>query len=69
MEKLKPGKTNKEDRLNFVSYWANYVRSNPDKVWSRQQNKLINSVLYSSKQNRSLTPKEYLKIKGEKCSR
>ena len=39
--RLKPGKTNKEDRINFVDYWADFVKKNPDKVWSKQQNILI----------------------------
>ncbi|MBL7147589.1 MAG: hypothetical protein ISS82_02080 [Nanoarchaeota archaeon] len=64
MEWLKPGKTNKEDRINFVKYWANYVRTHPDKVWSKQQNILINSGIQSAKHCK-LTPKQYLKIKGE----
>lgn len=38
---LKPGKDNKEDRMNFVKYWANYVKTHSDKEWSRQQKNLI----------------------------
>jgi hypothetical protein len=64
MKYLKPGKNNKEDRMNFVEYWAEYVRSHPDKVWSRQQNILINSMMQNAK-NVKLTREEYLKIKGE----
>jgi hypothetical protein len=64
MERLIPGKTNKQDRLNFVKYWADYVRTHPDKEWSRQQNILINSIMQNAK-NSKLTPKQYLKIKGE----
>ena len=52
---LKPGKNNKEDRLNFVEFWAEFVRVNDDKEWSRQQNKLINSQLSSIKKNTSLS--------------
>jgi len=40
---LKPGRNNKEDRLNFVKYWAEYVRTHNDRNWSRQQNAVINS--------------------------
>ena len=64
MEYLKPGKNNKEERLNFVEYWANYVKTHSDKEWSRQQNILINSIMKNAK-NSKLTPKQYLKIKGE----
>lgn len=44
---MKPGKTNEEDRLNFVKYWAKYIRENPDKKWSKQQNIIINSQIKS----------------------
>jgi len=64
MENLIPGKNNKEERLNFVKYWANYVKTHSDKEWSRQQNILINSIMLNAK-NSKLTPKQYLRIKGE----
>ena len=57
-------KTNNEDRMWFVEYWANYVKTHSDKEWSRQQNVLINSIMQNAK-NSKLTPKEYLRIKGE----
>ena len=57
-------KLNNEDRMWFVDYWANYVRTHPDKVWSRQQNILINSMMKNARDSK-LTPKEYLEIKGE----
>ena len=46
---MKPGKTNSEDRMNFVKFWAGYIKTHPDKEWSKQQNILINSQLQSSK--------------------
>ncbi|MBU0628357.1 MAG: hypothetical protein KKC75_04150 [Nanoarchaeota archaeon] len=64
MENLKVSKDNKESRMNFVKYWADYVRSHPDKVWSRQQNILINSQLQGARALK-LTPKDYLRVKGE----
>lgn len=45
---LKPGKDNKEERMNFVRFWAEYVRTHDDEDWSRQQNVLINSQLESA---------------------
>ena len=68
MKYLKPGKDNKEERMNFVEYWANYVKTHPDKEWSRQQNVLINSLMKNAKSSK-MTPQQYLKIKGEKCFR
>lgn len=44
-KKMKPGKTNKEDRLNFVKYWTDYIKEHSDKEWSAQQNNLINSLI------------------------
>ena len=62
---LKPGKTNAEDRMNFVVYWAEYVRTHPDQEWSRQQKVLIDSQITNARQH-PLSPKQYLRIKGEK---
>ena len=52
MNYLKPGKDNREERMNFVKYWAEYVRTHSDIEWSRQQKKLINSQLQSAKANK-----------------
>jgi len=61
-------KQNNKDRMWFVKYWANYVKTHSDKEWSRQQNVLINSLMQNAK-NSKLTPRQYLKIKGEICLR
>lgn len=61
---LKVGKNNFEDRMNFVKYWTEFVRSNPDQVWSKQQNILINSMMQNANQF-PLNAEEYLKMKGE----
>jgi len=42
---LKPGRDNKEERLNFVKFWVEYIKTHKDKEWSRQQNTLINSLI------------------------
>lgn len=57
-------KLNNEDRMWFVEYWANYVKTHPDKVWSKQQKMLIDSQIKNAR-NLKLTPKQYLEIKGE----
>ena len=36
-------KKNFEERLRFIDFWADYVRTHSDKEWSEQQNNLINS--------------------------
>jgi len=49
LEKLKKAKNDKEknfiERLAFVEYWANYVKTHSDEEWSEQQNVVINSQL------------------------
>ena len=42
---LKPGKTNKEERRNFIKFWVNYMKNHSDKEWSDQQNTIINSQI------------------------
>ncbi|MBI2499839.1 hypothetical protein HYV88_06355 [Candidatus Woesearchaeota archaeon] len=44
-EFLKPGRTNKEERLNFIKFWVNYMKTHTDKEWSEQQNTIINSQI------------------------
>lgn len=45
---MKPGKTNKEDRINFIKFWAGYIKTHPDEDWSKQQNIVIDSQIESS---------------------
>jgi hypothetical protein len=46
LEELKEFKRkNMEERLKFIDYWANYVKTHPDKVWSKQQNVVIDSQI------------------------
>jgi hypothetical protein len=52
---------NNKERMKFVEFWANYVRTHPDREWSRQQNVIINSCLRSTK----MTKEHYLRMKGE----
>lgn len=49
MKKLKPGKSNEEDRMNFVKYWAEYVRTHDDEDWSKQQKILIDSQIENAR--------------------
>jgi len=55
---MKPGKTNQEDRNNFIIFWAEYMKSVPDNEWGTQQNMLINSQLGNANHE------VYLKLKG-----
>ena len=42
---LKPGRNNKEERLNFIKYWVEYIKTHTDKEWSSQQNIIIDSQM------------------------
>ena len=46
---LKPGKTNREERKNFIKYWVAYMKSHTDEEWSEEQNNFINSQIISQK--------------------
>ncbi|MDO8459622.1 MAG: hypothetical protein Q7S74_00795 [Nanoarchaeota archaeon] len=47
---MKPGKTNKEDRENFVKFWVSYMKSVDDEIWSKQQNIVINSQIQNTRE-------------------
>lgn len=47
------------ERMKFVEFWANYVRTHSDAEWSRQQNILINSCLKTT----SMTKEQFLEMK------
>ncbi len=38
---------NRKERMEFVVFWAEYVRTHPDKDWSRQQKIVVDSQLKS----------------------
>ena len=60
---LKPGKNNKEDRLNFVKFWADYVRTHTDKEWSKQQNILIDGQIAHARMM-PMSTEHFFKIKS-----
>jgi len=39
---------NEKERMDFVDFWSNYVLRHSDRVWSKQQNIIINSCLKSA---------------------
>jgi hypothetical protein len=41
-------KKNFEERLKFIDFWANYVKTHSDKEWSSQQKVLIDSQIKSA---------------------
>ena len=50
-----------KERLRFVDFWADYVRTHDDREWSSQQNLIINSCLRST----GMTREMFLRMKGE----
>lgn len=40
---------NKKERLEFIDLWAEYVRTHDDKIWSKQQKKLIDSLINNAR--------------------
>ncbi|MEX0920619.1 MAG: hypothetical protein WDZ69_03520 [Candidatus Pacearchaeota archaeon] len=46
LEEMKKFKIqNAKERLEFIDFMANYVKTNPDEKWSEQQNMLIDSQI------------------------
>lgn len=43
MERFK--EQNAKERLKFIDFWVNYIKTHPDKEWSAQQNMLIDSQI------------------------
>ncbi|GEM_PF-923045 len=54
-----------EERLKWVGFWADYVRTHSDREWSRQQKNLIDSQIQSARQFR-ISKEIYLKMKAAK---
>ena len=47
-------KKNNEERIAFVKFWVNYMKSVDNKTWSLQQVKFIDSVLKNADQDLDL---------------
>lgn len=53
-------KENNKERLRFVDFWSKYVLEHDDRVWSRQQNVIINSCMRTANISRD----DYLRLKS-----
>lgn len=53
-----------DERMKFVEKWAEYVKSHPDREWSRQQAVLINSQIRNARKI-GLTREQVDYIKGK----
>ena len=36
-------KKNFEERLKFIRFWVDYIKKNPNKVWSKQQKNIVDT--------------------------
>lgn len=52
-------KRDSKERIEFVKFWANYMKEAKNEDWSSQQAVLINSVLESANED----PDLYIKVK------
>ena len=43
---------NRAQRLEFVTWYAQWVKRTPNKVWSRQQREMVDSVLEAANRKR-----------------
>ena len=50
-----------KERMDFVKMWADYVKSNKNEVWSKEQAMLINSML---KNQPPLSREQFLRVTG-----
>lgn len=66
MKKQFDREKNFRQRLEFVHFWAEYVKRTPNAVWSKQHSDFINSVLRGANQDRELYMRVLSKIQGTK---
>ncbi|NJD77269.1 MAG: hypothetical protein FIB08_09275 [Candidatus Methanoperedens sp.] len=60
MESKFDKKQNQAERLKFLRFYCQWVKSVPNEVWSKQQAEFIDS-LFDNAKNFSLDAKKYLK--------
>ncbi len=60
MESMFDKKQNLEERLKFLRFYIQWVKSVPNEVWSKQQAEFIDSLFENAK-NFPLDAKKYLK--------
>ena len=51
---------NDKQRLEWIDYWVDYMKKNPNEVWSKQQADFINSVMRSA----DVDVEIYMKVKA-----
>lgn len=59
-------KRNFRQRLEFVHFWAAYVKRTPNAVWSKQHTEFINAVLRNANQDREVYMRIREKMEGKR---
>lgn len=67
MDKLKSSADNREARLLFVDYWAEFVRTHSDQEWGSQQASFINALMKNAG-HYPFSAQKYLEMKGERIA-
>lgn len=57
---------NREERLKFIRFYAEWVRKVPNEIWSKQQAELINSFVKNAR-NFKLSKEGYLRMVESKA--
>ena len=52
---------NRKERLEFIHYYAEWVKRVPNEVWSKHQAELIDSFMANAA-NFKMTPEKYLEM-------
>jgi len=60
MDSIFDREQNLKERLKFIHFYAKWVKTVPNEIWSKQQAEFIDS-LFDNAKNFSLTPEKYLK--------
>lgn len=53
---------NREQRIEAVKRWAEYIQENPPEVWGPQQNKVVNSQLQAARES-GLDAEHYRRVR------
>ena len=64
MDRFRGAVENREARMNFVEYWAHFVRTHTDQEWGSQHANFINALMQNAK-SYPFSAEQYLKMKRE----
>ncbi|MFB6283659.1 MAG: hypothetical protein ABEK59_06960 [Halobacteria archaeon] len=56
---------NRRQRLDFVKWWAEYVKTHDDREWGRQVNRLVDEQLKSARRSREELEENHTENEGD----